>query len=211
MTQVSVLAVGLAASALVASAVVAGCGNDTSSSPSSSASSSASSTSAPSSSAAPSSSTSGAGQPSNYSNLLIKPSDISVPGDTFKLDQSGSDPSSPGINGDFSNQDGSRKIHIMIGVFPDANAATQVNNDNAKNTDLFVKGTPPSPIDVGTGGVMAVGQDTSGRSSAVALFAEGKAAATIVFDSAPNDPVSPDFVLDLARKQDAAIKAGLPS
>ena len=42
------------------------------------------------------------------------------------------------------------------------------------------------------------------------MFTEGKAFVSIDFESPANDPVPQDFVLDVARKQDAAIKAGLP-
>jgi hypothetical protein len=43
------------------------------------------------------------------------------------------------------------------------------------------------------------------------MFTEGKVFTVLEFESAPNDPLQPDFVLDLAKKQDAAIKSGLPS
>lgn len=43
------------------------------------------------------------------------------------------------------------------------------------------------------------------------IFREGKVVALIEFESASNDPVPPEIALDVARKQDAAIKAGLPS
>jgi hypothetical protein len=45
----------------------------------------------------------------------------------------------------------------------------------------------------------------------VLLFTEGKAFVTLEFDSAPNDPVPPDFVQTVAAQQDAAIKKNLPS
>ena len=85
--KVSVMAAGLAATTLVVGVAVTGCGSNKSSSPSSSTTSSTS-TSAASSSATPTPTSSGAAaQPSDYSNLLIKPSDIVVPGDTFTLTQ----------------------------------------------------------------------------------------------------------------------------
>jgi hypothetical protein len=84
--KVSVMAAGLAATTLVVGVAVTGCGSNKSSSPSSTPSST--STSAASSSATPApTSSGGAAQPSDYSNLLIKPSDIVVPGDTFTLTQ----------------------------------------------------------------------------------------------------------------------------
>jgi len=43
----------------------------------------------------------------------------------------------------------------------------------------------------------------------VLLFTEGNAFTTLQFDSLPEDPVPAEFVLDVAGKQDAKIKAGL--
>ena len=43
----------------------------------------------------------------------------------------------------------------------------------------------------------------------VLLFTEGKAFVNLEFDSPPNGPVPPQFVTDVAQKQDTAIKNGL--
>src|ERR1700758_4209131 len=85
--RLSAIAVGLAATTLLVDAAVTGCGNTKSASPSSSPSASASSAS---SSPAP---------PSDYSNLLIKPTDIAVPGDTFTLVQMLPLSAPPGVTG----------------------------------------------------------------------------------------------------------------
>jgi len=44
----------------------------------------------------------------------------------------------------------------------------------------------------------------------VVLFTEGKALVNLEFDGAPNDPIDAGVAADIARKQDAAIKNGLP-
>jgi len=211
--KVSMVAAGLVASAAVLGVAATGCESDKSSSPSSATSSSAASSSmTPSSTSGAPAPTGGGAQPTDYSNLLIKPSDIVVPGDTFTLTKTTSDPTTPGVGGEFGNQNGTRKINVAIVVYPDAAAATKDNDSNAKNLDMFVKGSPATPADVGTGGALAVGPSPDGsKSSAVVVFAEGKTTALITFESAPNDPLQPDFVLDIGRKQDAAIKAGLPA
>lgn len=193
--QTSAIAAALVVTGLVTGSLVAGFGVDLPSA-------------APSS---PSHPTSAPARPVDYSNLLIPASDIAVPDDSFKLDQSAQAPNQVGIQGSYSNQDGNRKISMMISVLPNAAMAVENNDNNTKTVDMFVQDTPPNPIDFGTGGVMAVGQAEGGRSSAVVMFAEGRATVLIVFDSPPDDPLSPDFVLDVARKQDAAIKAGLPA
>jgi hypothetical protein len=204
-----VTAAGLAASTLVLGTAVTGCGSDNSSSTSSSKSSSTSA-SAASSSAAPTSG-SGAAQPSDYNNLLIKPADIVVPGDTFSLSQTLPVPNPAGVEGVFNNQNNSRKVDVTIYVYPDAASASQALDASAKAIpELSVKATP-EPADVGTGGTMAVGPSPDGaKAKAVVMFTQGKAFAVLEFESEPNDPVQQDFALDLGRKQDEAIKAGLP-
>lgn len=158
--KVSAMAAGLAASTLVVGAAVAGCGRDESSSSSSSASSSTSASAA--SSSAASTSSSAPAQPSDYSNLLIKPTDIVVPGDTFSLTQTLPVPNPAGVEGVFTNQNGSRKVDDTIYVYPDAALASQALDASAKAIpELSVKATP-EPADVGTGGQMAVGPSPDG-------------------------------------------------
>jgi len=144
--------------------------------------------------------------------LLIKPSDIVVPGDTFTLAQTLPVPNPAGVEGVFMNQGGSRKIDDTIYVYPDTGAASQALDQSAKAIpELSVKATP-TPADVGTGGQMAVGPSPDGsKAKAIVMFTEGKVVTVLEFESPPNDPVQPDFVLDLGRKQDAAIKSGLPA
>jgi hypothetical protein len=204
--KVSMAAAGLAASALVVGAAATGCGGNKSSGPSSSTSSSA----APASSASPTSS-SAAAQPSDYSSLLIKPTDIVVPGDTFTLFQTLPVPNPAGTEGVFMNQGGTRKVDDTIYVYPDAAAASQALDQNAKGIQELSVKAAPTPADVGTGGQMAVGPSPDGsKSKAIVMFTEGKVFAVLEFESPPNDPAQSDFVLDLGKKQDAAVKSGLP-
>lgn len=208
--KVSMVAAGLAASALVVGAAATGCGSNKSSGPSSSTSSTTSSASAPSTSAAATSSSPTA-QPSDYSNLLIKPTDIVVPGDTFTLSQTLPVPNPGGTEGVFMNQAGTRKVDDTVYVYPDAAAASQALDQSAKGIQELSVKAAPAPADVGTGGQIAVGPSPDGaKSKAIVMFTEGKVFAVLEFESGPNDPLQSDFVLDLAKKQDAAIKSGLP-
>jgi hypothetical protein len=144
--------------------------------------------------------------------LLIKPTDIVVAGDTFTLTQTLPVPNPAGSEGVFTNQSGSRKIDDTIYIYPDAAAASQALDQSAKAIpELSVKATP-TPADVGTGGTMAVGPSPDGaKAKGIVMFTEGKAFTVVEFESAPNDPLPADFVLDVGRKQDAAIKSGLPA
>jgi hypothetical protein len=207
--KVSMVAAGLAASALVVGAAATGCGGNKSSGPSSSTSSTTSAPATSTSAAATSSSPTA--QPSDYSNMLIKPTDIVVPGDTFTLSQTLPVPNPGGTEGVFMNQGGTRKVDDTIYVYPDAAAASQALDQSAKGIQELSVKAAPSPADVGTGGQIAVGPSPDGaKSKAIVMFTEGKVFAVLEFESGPNDPLQSDFVLDLAKKQDAAIKSGLP-
>lgn len=207
--KASVTAAGLAASILVVGVAVTACKSDKSSSPSSSTPSSTSVS--PASSSATPTPSSGAAQPSDYSRLLIKPSDIVVPGDTFTLTQTL--PANPaGVEGLFANQGATRKIDDTIYIYPDAGQASQALTQSAAAIQELSVKAPSTPADVGTGGQIAVGPSPDGsKAKAVVMFTEGKVFTVLEFESPQNDPVQPDFVLDLARKQDAAIKSGLPA
>ena len=217
MKKASVAAAGLAATTLVVGVAVTGCGGGKSSSPSSSAKSSTSTSSAASSSSAAPTSTSSVAQPSDYSNLLIKATDIVVPGDSFNPPKTRqlTDPA-PGIEGVFANQSGARSITDSVLVYPDPGAADKDRDSLTKSyvdpQNGAIKGGTPAPADVGVGGTIISGPSAEGgKAKTSVIFGEGKVVALIEFESAPNDPVPADIVLDVARKQDAAIKAGLPS
>ena len=212
MKKVSVAAAGLAATTLVVVVAVTGCGGDKSPSPSSSTKSSTST-----SSAAPPTSSSGAAQPSDYSNLLIKATDIVVPGDSFNGPKTRqlTDPA-PGIEGVFTNQAGARTVIDSLLVYPDPGAADKDRDSLTKSyvdpQNGAIKGAVPAPADVGVAGTIVSGPSADGtKAKTSVIFGEGKVVALVEFESAPNDPVPADVALDVARKQDAAIKAGPPS
>jgi len=198
----------LAVASMVVGVSVVGCSKKSSTSPSA-ASSSPTSISPTGSSP----STSAAAQPTDYSLLLIKATDINVPGDTFTAQPPVMNPDgNPGVAGSFVNQAGTRNLGVTILVMSYANAAAGALDGTKAN---FAKGVAdggnPQPASTGTGGTMFSGTSTDGSKSITALvFDEGKAIVTMEFDGAPNDPAPPDLVNDLGQKQDAAIKsAGL--
>jgi len=203
MDMVRKSATGLAATALLVSAVVVGCGNDKGSS----APSKTSSSSATSSSATPSAS------PADYSSLLIKPSDIGP--DAFA--DGPPVPNPAGVTGTgqtFKNPDGSRTIVDTIAVNADPAAASQLIGGMAHELGQKVN-APQQPIDVGSNGFMVIGQaadpSKQGMEISEAVFTEGRAVVDLEIDCVPGNPTPADVLLDIARKQDAAIKSGLPS
>ena len=217
----SIKAAGLGVRMLLVGVAITGCGSNKSSSQPSTTSSPTSTSSASPSSAVPPSS-SGASQPSGYGNLLIKPTDIVVPGETFTLasTRQGTDPA--GVTGTFESASRdvngpTREVDVQIQIYGDAPAAAQVRDQTAQNIadpnlGFTLLGGTSTPADVGTGGAMAIGSNSdSSKSRARLMFSEGKAFVQIEFFNTGSAPLQPDFVVDVGRKQDAAIKAGLPA
>jgi hypothetical protein len=150
--------------------------------------------------------------PGDYTGLLIKPSDLGP--DIVTPNPPVQNPNGQGQTGVgqlFANPDGTRKVADTITLFADAATANSVAASMNEAMSKDVPGAPAQKIDVGTNGVMFAGlsPDKANAVTEVA-FASGKAVVFLIFQSAPNDAVPPDTALDIARKQDAAVKAGLP-
>ncbi|MCV7090687.1 hypothetical protein H7H80_13175 [Mycobacterium interjectum] len=201
------IAAAWAVASMVVGTVVSGCGNDQKASTPTSSTTSGAVTSSSGSSmvTAPSQ-----GQPTDYSSLLIKPSDI---GGDFKSPQPPvlNPNNATGVAQLFANPDNSRRIGDTILIVADpAVAKTGIENTKA-NYAGKVSGTW-QPVDVGSNGFMISGNSPdNSQAVTVLLFSEGRAVVNIEFDSAPNDPIDPAIAIDVGRKQDAAVKSGLPS
>ncbi|BBY37373.1 hypothetical protein MMAN_15070 [Mycobacterium mantenii] len=210
MNTVRTSALGLTATAVLIGATVVGCGGDKGSTASSgsAASSSSAASSTPSAGAAPAS----PGAPADYSNLLIKPSDIG-PNATADGPPSQNPSGIAGVGQVFKNPDGKRTIVDTIAVFPDAGTAAQTAANMRDVVGKKVNGQQ-QPIDLGTNGFMVIGQGSDPANPmeiSEAVFVEGRAMVDLESDCVIGNPTPADVMLDLARKQDAAIKAGLPA
>jgi hypothetical protein len=111
----------------------------------------------------------------------------------------------------FTSPDHTRSIDDLVVVFLDPADAAQSAKDHAASFGKYVT-TAPQPFEIGTNGLIAVGQSPD-HSKAVTYvtFAEGKVIVDLEFDSPPNDPASPDTVVDMAKKQDALVMSRMPS
>ena len=195
---------GLAATSMVVGVSVVGCGSNKSSTTSSSGSAASSGSS----SAASSSSSAAA---ADYTALLIKASDITLPGDTFTGQPPIQNPNGqPGVAQIFGNQNDTRHVGDTILILPDADQAVSELDLEKAALGSTVTGGSPAPAAVGTGGTMISGTAADGsKAVTVLLFTEGKAFVNLEFDSAPNDPLPPQFVTAVGQKQDTGIKNGL--
>jgi hypothetical protein len=212
MSVVRTVGVGVAITAMLT--VTTGCGKDEKPASSSSSSSSSSSTSASSSSSAASSSASSAAPSGtaplgDYSNLLIQASDIGA--DTTLGPPQQNPGGVAGVAVTFSNNAKTHTIDDLLVVFNDPASATQGAKDRPSSLSKYVTGTP-QPFAVGTNGIIVVGPSPDNTKSVTyAVFAEGKVVVDLEFDSGPNDAAPQDFVLDVAKKQDDAVKTRMTS
>ncbi len=195
---------GLAATSMVVGVSLVGCaGNKSSTTSSSGSAASAGSSSATSSSSS--------AETADYTALLIKANDITLPGDTFTGQPPIQSPNGqPGVAQIFGNQNDTRHVGVTILILPDPDQAVSELDEEKAALGDSVKGGTPAPAAVGTGGTTVSGTAPDGsKAVTVMLFTEGKAFVNLEFDSAPNDPVPPQFVTDVGQKQDTAIKNGL--
>nr|WP_276807231.1 hypothetical protein [Mycobacterium nebraskense] len=141
--------------------------------------------------------------------LLIKPTDMG--GDLTAPQPPVLNPNNaPGVAQLFASADNSRRIGDTILIVADpATAAAGIDNTKA-NYGGKVSGTW-QPVDVGSNGTMISGTSPdNSQAVTVLLFSEGRALVNLEFDSAPGDPIDPAVATDIGRKQDAAIKKGMP-
>jgi hypothetical protein len=154
-------------------------------------------------------STSAPASPFDYTGLLIKASDIKVP-EIFTATPPINNPNGLlGATTTFGNQDRTHVIADSIQILPDPAAAASALESAKATRDGYVHGVP-EPIAIGTGGTTISGPSPdAAKGVTVLLFTEGKAFVELEFDGPPDSLVPADFVTDVGRQQDAAIKKGL--
>ena len=145
----------------------------------------------------------------DYTQLLIKASDINAP-DAFTAGPATKDPNGQkGALITFTDQDHSHTIIDTIQILPDAEA-TATALDSAKALHRETLRTKALNAEVGVGGVTISGlpQDHS-KGVTVLLFTEGNAMVTLEFEGPSFALAPPEFVTEVGQKQDDAIKKGL--
>lgn len=201
-------AIGLAVAGVLVGATVAGCGGDEENSETSSPSAASSSSSAASTS--PSAAASPAGtEPIDFTTLLIKPEDIGP--DTVTEGPPTANPSGvTGAGQTFKNPEGTQFVIDTVAVFDNPAAAADTIPHMKEAIAQKISGSP-QPVDVGSDGFMVAGPSTDNTKALTEIvFTQGRAMVDLEFASAPNDPVPPEVAMDIARKQDTAVKDGLP-
>lgn len=166
----------------------------------------------PSASAAPT--TAKTDEQADYSRLLLQPGDLSDDEDTFT--EQSSTPSGPdglpGASALFVNQDDTRAISDTIVIYPDAETAADTLKAAVPTIGSTITGATTRPAPVGSNGTMAVGTSADGRkATTLLLFNEGPALVRLEFQSAPGDVTTDQFVINIGKMQQIALRTGLAS
>ena len=150
-----------------------------------------------------------AAAPGDYTALLIDPN-VVTDSQAWSSGAPTVNPNGqPGVTAVFTHRDGSRTITDTVLVLPDPNSATAANA-TARDDNTITNPTSQS-VAVGTDGQLTTGTTPDGRSVGVLTFTQGRAATTIEFEGAANDPVPVDLVEQLGQAQLAQITSQLGS
>jgi hypothetical protein len=149
----------------------------------------------------------------DYSRLLLQPADLSDNEDTFT--EQSSTPSGPdglpGASALYVNQDDTRAIADTIVIYPDAQTAAATLRDALPALGTTLTGATSRPAAVGNDGTMAVGMSKDGsKAITLLLFTEGPALVRLEFQSAPGDVTTDEFVVNIGKMQQIALRTGLP-
>ena len=149
----------------------------------------------------------------DYSRLLLQPADLSDNEDTFT--EQSSTPSGPdglpGASALYVNQDDTRAIADTIVIYPDAETAATTLREALPALGSTLTGATSRPAPVGTDGTMAVGMSKDGsKAITLLLFTEGPALVRLEFQSAPGDVTTDEFVINIGKMQQIALRTGLP-
>jgi hypothetical protein len=150
----------------------------------------------------------------DYSRLLLQPGDLSDNEDTFtEQSRTPSGPDGlPGASALFVNQDDTRAISDTIVIYPDAETAANTLKAALPTIGSTVTGATTRPAPVGSNGTMAVGTSADGsKATTLLLFNEGPALVRLEFQSAPGDVTTDQFVINIGKMQQIALRTGLAS
>lgn len=148
----------------------------------------------------------------DLTSLLIQPIDVgpdAVADGPPSLNPSGI----TGVGQVFKNPDGRRTIVDTVAVFTDGATASHTATNMRDVVGKKVSGQQ-QPIDIGSNGFMAIGQSTDPTNPmeiSEAVFVEGRVMVDLESDCVIGNPTPFSVLLDLARKQDARVKNGLPT
>jgi len=150
-------------------------------------------------------------QAADHRTLLLSASDISDAEDTFHERSRDVHPDdTEGASAFFVNDQDNRAVSDTILIYPDAATATATLRQAAGTLPTQVTGGSPAPIGVGNDGVVIAGAyPDQEKAVTVLLFTEGRALARLEFQSAAGDTTTDEFVTNVGKMQQIALRVGL--
>lgn len=147
----------------------------------------------------------------DYRRLLLTAAELSDAEDTFQQRSQESQPNGlPGASAFYVNDKDTRAVSDTFLVYQDAATATATLHQAAGTMTTLVEGGTPTPIPVGTDGVMISGTyPDQDKDVTLMLFTEGKALVRMEFQSAKGDPTTAKFVTSVGKMQQIALRVGL--
>jgi hypothetical protein len=147
----------------------------------------------------------------DYRRLLLTAADLTDAEDTFVERSREEDPNGgTGASAFFVNDKDNRAIVDTFLIYPDAATATATLKQAAGTLPTLVAGGAPRPLAVGADGVMVAGTSPDGdKAVTLAFFSEGTALIRLEFQSATGDATTDQFVVNVAKMQQIALRIGL--
>ncbi|MBJ7337695.1 hypothetical protein [Mycolicibacterium sp.] len=147
----------------------------------------------------------------DYRGLLLSAPDLTDADDTFTERSRDSQPNgNAGASAFFVNVKDDRAITDTFLVYPDPATATATLKQVAATLPTLVAGGTPTPLAVGTNGVVVSGTyPDQEKAVTLVLFTEGQALVRLEFQSAVGDPTTDTFVTNVAKMQQIALRIGL--
>ncbi len=154
---------------------------------------------------------SGQADATDYRRLLLTAADLSDADDTFTQRSQESQPNgSPGASAFFVNDEDTRAIIDTFLVYKDAATATATLRESSGTLGALINGSTPKPVPVGTDGVLITGNYAGqDKAATLLLFTEGRALVRLEFQSAIGDPTTDQFVTNVGKMQQIALRTGL--
>lgn len=147
----------------------------------------------------------------DYRRLLLTAAELTDADDTFNQRSQESQPNGvPGASAFFVNDEDNRAISDTFLVYKDAATATATLRQASATLPSLVVGGPPTPVPVGTDGVMVKGSyPDEDKDVTLLMFTQGNALVRLEFQSAKGDPTTDQFVTSVGKMQQIALRIGL--
>ncbi len=147
----------------------------------------------------------------DYRRLLLSAADLTDADDTFTERSKESQPNgTPGASAFFVNGGDDRAISDTFLVYPESATATATLKQAAGTLPTLVAGGTPTPLAVGTDGVTISGTyPDQDKAVTLVFFTEGRALVRLEFQSATGDTTMDQFVTNVAKMQQIALRIGL--